>query len=912
MKQKNKFYVLKSNTDSTLSIYSYNTLTGESQTVVDTYGFPNPVYLTGSKANKHYKPVFIPASDIQYSNIEVICYDRNENYIGYKVDSYRYTQGKKLFELPAGTFKILVNFNTPAEDYSKSPSRIWFYVGYEVTPHYKKLELQNKKESNQMFFRESLNGTVKLHGDDYQFVNTASLEQDLLLAIYNSQDTIIAKNKFNKTDCKYDHARSMVQLKLSPEDIYSQVLDKYENSYDIIKLSPAITRLTLTKRMAYQIYIAGANNITTVANGTYWEEDVNEPIYDLRKLQDEYYFAKISDSFFEVHLEGFNYDINATYIVDPSSDTWNATSKVTVWINGQQHTYLVQACIKFEKKYDAGSTAFKQIQNYAYGISDGEIIDEEHLFNGDNVLYDINKICIFTGPNGTGNKIYESGYFAKDSGNFLIAQAPGKYMLYKIDQPIPQKIPEPESFSLGDNVIEYGVCARIVCDIDKVTIGGTEYTLYDLPSDDFVYNRANYKKCRGLIGLTLHQTRATSSKPTKYGMDDYGDYFTSNFLNPYTDLFYGKPIPVSRSAWANTSIWVTFNDSWRDFEAKFRLEYILKDAYSLADVISTMLKEIDPRLKHEGTSEYSQFLYSGTSPLSFDTARNGYKVYITPKSNVLKGNYDQAAQKAELSFEQLMDMLRNCFRCYWFIDEYNRFRIEHISYFLKGMSYTNPTSQFNLTQELDKFNKKAALYCQKENEFDKSDLSSRYEFDWMDDCTDAFGNNSIDVISKYIQKDKTESINADAFSSDVDLMLYAPDKFTSDGFALLIARASDGKVPIVNVTTLKDDEYIGPLGDGQYSANPQNYLASWLYLMRYYMYDMPAYSIKYDGIISIDAMRVVGIKRCMKHNIEFPSNTINIDIQRLITTDFGNGYIEEMSTNIDTEMTKMELRYVPD
>ena len=107
MKQKNKFYVLRSNTDSTLSTYSYNTSTGEYQTVADTYGFPNPIYLTGPKANKHYKPVFILASDILYSNIEVICYDRNENYIGYRVDSYRYTQGKKLFELPAGTFKIL-------------------------------------------------------------------------------------------------------------------------------------------------------------------------------------------------------------------------------------------------------------------------------------------------------------------------------------------------------------------------------------------------------------------------------------------------------------------------------------------------------------------------------------------------------------------------------------------------------------------------------------------------------------------------------------------------------------------------------------------------------------------------------------------------------------------------------------
>jgi len=908
MKQKNKFYVLRSNTDSTLSTYSYNTSTGEYQTVADTYGFPNPVYLTGPKANKHYKPVFILASDILYSNIEVICYDRNENYIGYKVDSYRYTQGKKLFELPAGTFKILVNFNTPAEDYSKSPSRIWFYVGYEVTPHYKKLELQNKKESNQMFFRESLNGTVKLHGDDYQFVNTASLEQDLLFAIYNSQDTIIAKNKFNKTDCKYDHARSMVQLKLSPEDIYSQVLDKYENSYDIIKLSPAITRLTMTKRMAYQIYIAGANNITTVANGTYWEEDVNEPISDLGKLQDKYYFAKIGNSFYEVHLSGFNYDINSTYIVDKNSNIWNATSEVTIWIDGEQTTYQINSSIKFTKEHDAGEIVSDDILLLSDGTSSGVVVSDNKMF----AKYDSYRIEIYTGKNGIGTKIYQSDKLYGADDGFLISPGEGLYPMSKIEQPMPMKNPTPETFNMGDNVVEYGVCARIVCDIDKVIIGETEYTLHDLPSDDFVYSRANYRKCIGLIGLSLHQQRATSSKPTKYGMDDYGNYFTSNFLNPYTDLFYGKPIPVSRSAWANTSIWVTFSDNWRDFEAKFRLEYTLKDAYDLADVISTMLKEIDPRLKHEGTSEYSQFLYSGTSPLSFDTARNGYKVYIAPKSNVLKGNYDQAAQKAELSFEQLMDMLRNCFRCYWFIDEYNRFRIEHISYFLKGMSYTNPASQFNLTQKLDKFNKKAALYCQKEYEFDKSDLSSRYEFDWMDDCTDAFGNNSIDVISKYIQKDKTESINADAFSSDVDLMLYAPDKFTSDGFALLIARASDGKVPIINVTTLKDDEYIGPMGNGQYSANPQNYLASWLYLMRYYMYDMPAYSIKYDGIVPIDAMRVASIKRCKKHDIEFPSNTVNIDIQKLITTDFGNGYIEEMSTDIDTEMTKMELWYVPD
>ena len=40
-------------------------------------------------------------------------------------------------------------------------------------------------------------------------------------------------------------------------------------------------------------------------------------------------------------------------------------------------------------------------------------------------------------------------------------------------------------------------------------------------------------------------------------------------------------------------------------------------------------------------------------------------------------------------------------------------------------------------------------------------------------------------------------------------MLYCPDKFNPDGFALLVARASDGKVPIVSSSAFKDDEYIG-------------------------------------------------------------------------------------------------------
>lgn len=115
------------------------------------------------------------------------------------------------------------------------------------------------------------------------------------------------------------------------------------------------------------------------------------------------------------------------------------------------------------------------------------------------------------------------------------------------------------------------------------------------------------------------------------------------------------------------------------------------------------MHKIDPLVKFEATAEYSRFFYEGdtsTPIIPFDGSRIGYVPFIAPKSNVLKGNYDQAAQKAEITFEQVMNMLRDCFRCYWYIDSNNHLRIEHISYFMKGLSYTSPNIQLDLTKSM--------------------------------------------------------------------------------------------------------------------------------------------------------------------------------------------------------------------
>src|SRR5574344_1325560 len=164
-------------------------------------------------------------------------------------------------------------------------------VLHEVYPHYKQLKKKFKKENNQVFFRESLDGKINLFGDDYLLVKNASIESTIYFYVYRGQ-TLFASASFNKSDCKFDHFKKSVELKLKYNDKYSKILDAYENTYDLIKLTPALTPITLTKRCVIQIYIQGEKTLSNYAGGTYWETDVDEQVDDEEALTRKYYFSK--------------------------------------------------------------------------------------------------------------------------------------------------------------------------------------------------------------------------------------------------------------------------------------------------------------------------------------------------------------------------------------------------------------------------------------------------------------------------------------------------------------------------------------------------------------------------------------------------------------------------------------------
>lgn len=728
------------------------------------------------------------------------------------------------------------------------PPKYKFYISknngdkVEVRPHYKELNKKYAKESGQEFFRISLDGKINLFGSDYEIISQSNIEDQLIFIVDKYNNTSkkwveYYRGEFSKTDCKFDHDKKKCELKTTAVDGYTEVMNKYENTYDLIKLAPEISKINLHKRSLMQVYISGANSISNFFGGIYWEDDVNEAIDDYDTLVNKYYFSYIkAGNEFYVRGAGIS-DVNGVYA--GTNGYWSCWNGYTCYMGTD--TPMTKAYIYIKRNSD-GAVLYQSVKQWMFTNAGNCYIGRENI---------------------------EMVNVSNPSDKFTI-ESPFLYHIYQ----------------------------RLLCDVDTISDSEGVKNTYNLPSDDFVTDNRNYKKCIGLTGGLFFCTSRAVTEPTKYGLNDYGQYFTNEFIPASAGI--GRPLPISKNSWANASLWYVYDSYYEYFEERLRKQYTLKDSYSIGAAIKAILKKIDPNITHEPTSEYSQFLYGSSNPLGMER----FYVYITQKTNILKGDYDRPAQKAEASLEELMKMLRDCFRCYWYIED-NKFKIEHIYFFMNGGSYSGKSNyQLDFTKLTDQFNKKLSSYFQSEIEYDKSDLNQRYEFAWMDDVTDLFGGNIIDVKSNYIQKDKTEEINIGQFSSDVDYMLFNPSNFSEDGFALLcpVKNGSTLELPIITVNGLVDEN------KDIYTAVAQNWYASWIYLQNFYLWDMPAYSIESNVLNYLYARN---IKKCMKHTIEFPTEE-DLDELELIKTAFGNGKIDEISISLDTRMAKVNLLYRPE
>lgn len=833
---KYNFYIGKT---SDRAFFTKNTSIADSGLIYKNAGLND--YATGLVSLKKQECVFVNLISTVKHNA-IFFYDKLGKYISYNslIDI-----NDTVIVPPNNAEHFAIRFTAEDANFDLKKDTPFVYITKKVNPHFKELNKKYAKESGQEFFRISLDGKINLFGDDYTIVNNASLENGLIFIIdkYNEESNKwfnYYKGEFNKTDCSFDHTKSRCELKTTAIDSYSEIMNKYDNTYDLIKLAPELSKVYLHKRSLMQVYIRGANSITNFFGGTYWEDDVNEAIDSHSDLINKYYFSYV-DAGNEFYIKDAAIsEVNGVYA--GTKGYWTCWNGYTCYLNikaAGERNYI------YLKRNSDNKILYRSVKQWTSNYADIIAINRE----------DVEMVNV------------------SNSADKFTIKSPFVYHIYR----------------------------RLLCDVDTVEDAEGVKNTYDLPANDFVANNRNYKKCIGLKGGLYFCTSKAVDEPTKYGLNDYNQYFTNKFIPAITGL--RRVLPISRNSWANASLWYTYDIQYKVLEEKLRKRYMLKDSYSIGAAIRAILKKIDPSIKHESTAEYSQFLYGDKNPIGLTK----FHVYIAQKTNILKGNYDQPAQKAEITFEELMKMLRDCFRCYWYIED-NKLKIEHISFFMNGGRYSGSNSiQLDFLPLLDKFNKNSPLFCQNEIEFDKTELNARYEFTWMDDATELFGGVTIDVDSSYIQKDKTEDINVGQFSSDVDYMLFSPNSFSNDGFALLCAvydtsiSTTIPVLPIVSVNNLIDEN------GNTYKAIIQNYYASWIFLQNCYLYDMPARTIKSNVLKNL---QVYDLKKCMKHTIKFPSEE-DLNPIGLIRTELGRGVIDEMSFNINTRQAKVNLVYNP-
>lgn len=710
-----------------------------------------------------------------------------------------------------------------------------------VRPNYKDdLTLDYELETNQRFYRAKLSGKINFVRADYDIINDAPFDSEFFLYIEKSDDwgqtyNQYYKAKFMKTDCTFNDDDKLVTVKPETTDQYDDVLAGLEKEYNLIELAPQIEFLTIRKRPLIQIYVPGDSIVSCFLGGTNWEQDANATT-DQNALIQTYHFT----------LCNILKEIQITSHGSPAVISGLYTGRMAT--GASANNFEGKLYPELNVNYYIYIT-----QQRIDGLPFGAVAVEIRKQSDDTAMFRYTKAT--TSP--------------FDTLEFDLTAVEGSGA----------------TGTMHADMKSYNIYARYLCDVEKID----DLNTYPLPADDIVDNNRNYRRAIGYAIDVAFISNNFSDTPTEWGLADNGKYFAPPY-SIYGQTFY----PIARSTWRYASLWFGFYLFDWILEEKARKAYTLRDAFTLSSCINVLLKEFAPGITHEATPEYSQFLYNTNNPIS----RQSFKLLISQKSNIINGEYQTPAQKAPVTLQQIMTMLRDIYKCYWYIED-GKFKIEQINWFRNGGSYGySPIIDYDLTQLENVRNGKKLAFATSEYSFDKVDMPERYQFEWMDDVTTPFDGLPIEITSKYVTAGKIEEINISNFTSDIDLMLLNPGAISSDGFALFAAVTPSGggqlELPFTRQTVDNVEYYL-----------QNGYLAFINIQPTYWVYDMPARNFKINNFPNY----AIGIERKKKQTLNFPAGTTDPNPMQLVKTYIGNGQVDKLSVNLCSRNIKATLKY---
>lgn len=599
---------------------------------------------------------------------------------------------------------------------------------YATKPIYKDdLSIDFEQESGQKFFRKKVNGKLTFLREDYALIMNAPFDTIYHLIIKKSDD-------FGKSWQNYWHGKFMRT---------DCTIDEFDKT---LTVQPSIT-----------------DEYTDVLEGL--EKEFN--LIELAPHMETLLLAKRSliqvykkgDKVVSCFLSGSNWEQEVNERVDSINKLVDKYHFAKIYESITAAVY---------NKFNDGSTiAFHGYYRLESVKNKGNETDYI-LVKDDNPLYVLTMDVVKVSADGYRSivRLYNDGEVYFEQEIYANVAENGTYTVKGKSKPY-----QPSNKEVNVEVSNISVFSRLLLDVKKIMDKDT----YALADDDLVENNRNYHYAIGYNMGNIVTTSRGSDTPTEYGKRDDGKYF----MPPHdVDKFY----PIGKNTWDMISFWFKFKFEDKIAEENGRADIELKNAYELGSCIDVLLQKISD-VRFDSNANCSQFLYGDVNPIS----KQEQRLFITPKSNIIVSEYQDPAQKATCTLQTILNMLRDTCRCYWFIED-KRLHIEHVSYFNNGGAYGGqPAIGYDLTRLKNPRNGKPWSFARGEYSFDKFDMAERYQFKWMDDCTEPFDGFPIEIKSNYVQKGKIEEINVGSFSSDVDLIMLNPKNISKDGFVVMSA-----------------------------------------------------------------------------------------------------------------------------
>lgn len=786
---------------------------------------------------------------------KIIYYDFNKRYASAVLSP------TSVFTIPSGVYyaRIVIASEANGEDVNtvgmalgSGSAFVDYFTNRQVYPIYKTLSRDFEKQASYQFYREKLDGNLKLTKHDYDYIEALDFDQKMYLEIEDLEGILPNYlGQFYKTDCKWNSDDRIVEIKTEPADDYVEILGGLDKTFNIIQEAPELQDVILRRRPVIQVYIPGDTVLTNFLGGSYWEQEIQvDPVFDHNTLVNTYKF----------------YNSKNIRVIPASYSQFLSTD-----VTGEYDDAGLQDDGNYELKVQTDSfyPGYARYRYFIVPVGSSPDIDGSYNSTG---LYrtpfsnwkdtSINAL-LFSGING-------------ETGEFYFT--------------------------------DYKIYVRYYTDL--LDVRGT--ATYPVPSEDIVANNSNYKRVIGYNIDDFYIYDEFVDYPTKFGKvpegaPDAGRYYKEFQVSVVTGL--SNPSPVSSSNWKSVSLWFFTTLDIRYTEFIDGEDFTLRDSYPLHSVIQVLLREIGSHVTFDNTTEHSEFLYSTTNPLGgftfldFDggTLLSDYvgnlHHFVTPKSNIMVGDYDQPAQKSEVTLSQILNMLRDVYKCYWHIEN-RKLRIEHVSWYQKGGTYNfTPIVGADLTQLVQPRNGKNWGFSQNKWEFDKENMPERFEFGWMDDVSIPFEGKPIQMRSSFVQLGRVEDMNVNGVTTDIDFIMANPQNISRDGLCLLGAVEIDGvyRMPYIEANIGYNSEVI-----------MQNGFLSWLYLHpKFHTYDLPSDKVTINGE---DEILYDNITQKKKQEVVYPATQV-INPFQLVKTDLGNGIVDKLSVNMESLMIKATIKH---